>query len=198
MTTMPTAKDMLAEHRMKREELIKLEKEMHFSYDLEAGLTDEERTADLKLIQMREEIANNEFLNRTIHSFFKNKKIMEESKLFAALNTMPKGAIHHIHTTAANPIDAYLALTYDERVYYSGKDRLFKVFPKHKGVPSGYVACTTMREFTHSRDEFDTILKNQILLGENQAQDMESHEIWKHFQHKFTKVGELGKFIPFF
>jgi len=35
-------------------------------------------------------------------------------------------------------------------------------------------------------------------LGEHQAKDKESHEIWKHFQHKFTKVGELGKFRPFF
>ena len=41
-------------------------------------------------------------------------------------------------------------------------------------------------------------MKDQILLGPSQANDMESHDIWKFFQHKFTKVGELGKFIPFF
>jgi len=27
---------------------------------------------------------------------------------------------------------------------------------------------------------------------------MDSHDIWVHFQQKFTKVGELGKFVPFF
>lgn len=41
-------------------------------------------------------------------------------------------------------------------------------------------------------------MKDQILLGPKQANDLESHDIWKFFQHKFTKVGELGKFIPFF
>lgn len=41
-------------------------------------------------------------------------------------------------------------------------------------------------------------MKNVILLGPEQANDKESHEIWKFFQHKFTKVGQLGKFIPFF
>ena len=36
------------------------------------------------------------------------------------------------------------------------------------------------------------------MLSERQAIEKESHEIWKHFQHKFTKVGELGKYVPFF
>lgn len=52
---------------------------------------------------------------------------------------MPKGAIHHVHTTAANPINAYLKLTYDDKVYYSQRDRLFKVYPKHTGVADGYL-----------------------------------------------------------
>jgi hypothetical protein len=41
-------------------------------------------------------------------------------------------------------------------------------------------------------------MKDQILLQPGQANDLESHDIWKFFQHKFTKVGELGKFTPFF
>lgn len=40
-------------------------------------------------------------------------------------------------------------------------------------------------------------MRNEILLGKHQCTG-DSHEIWKHFQHKFTKVGELGKFYPFF
>lgn len=54
---------------------------------------------------------------------------MENSKLYKALDLMPKGGIHHIHTTAANSVDSYLELTYDERVYYSDRFRLFKVYP---------------------------------------------------------------------
>ena len=84
--------------------------------------TDKEREANEILKALREEVANNEYMNRTIHNYFKNKKIMEESKLFKLLNSMPKGGIHHIHTTAAIPIDAYLKATYDERVYYSERE----------------------------------------------------------------------------
>ena len=36
------------------------------------------------------------------------------------------------------------------------------------------------------------------MLTAAQADDRESHEIWKYFQAKFAKVGELGKFVPFF
>jgi len=114
---------------------------------------------------MREKIANNGELNRTIHDFFDNKEAMETSDLFYALNRMPKGAIHHIHTTAANPIDAYLLLTYDDRVYYNKRENLFKVYPEHKGVLDGYVQCTQLRSFYSSPAEFDAMVKDEILLG---------------------------------
>lgn len=130
---------MLDEHRAKRAQLEKIENEMHFSYGLEATFTDKERAANEILKTMREEVANNEYMNRTIHNYFENKKIMETCKLFKLLNSMPKGGIHHIHTTAAIPIDAYLQATYDERVYYSERDQLFKVYPKHTGVQDGYI-----------------------------------------------------------
>jgi hypothetical protein len=107
---------------------------------------------------MREKIANNEELNRTIHDFFEKKEVMENSELFKALDSMPKGAIHHIHTTAANPIDAYLKLTYDDRVYYNNREKLFKVYPKHQGVLDGYVQCTQLRSFYSSPAEFDTMI----------------------------------------
>ena len=94
---------------------------------------------------MREVVANNDKLNRSIHNFFEHKKVMETCDLFNALNSMPKGAIHHLHTTAANPIEAYLKLTYDDRVYYNNKDKLFKVYPLHENVPEGYIKCTTLR-----------------------------------------------------
>jgi hypothetical protein len=122
---------------------------------------------------------------------------MESSKLYKALNSMPKGAIHHLHTTAANPVDAYVKLTYDDRVYYSAKERLFKVYPLHEDVPDGYLKCTKIREYSKSKEEFDAKMRNEILLGKHQCEG-DSHDIWKHFQHKFTKVGELGKFYPFF
>jgi hypothetical protein len=119
-------------------------------------------------------------MNRAIHNFFEHKSAMENSSLFKALNMMPKGAIHHLHTTATNPITAYLKLTYDDRVYFNNKDKLFKVFPLHEGAPEGYIQCTTLRQF-HPEGKFDQIVKDEILLREDQAKDMDSHDIWVHF-----------------
>ena len=116
--------------------------QMDFGYALEASLTDAERLADEKLVAWREEIANDHTYNTTIHNFFKHKEMLEKSALFKALNVMPKGAIHHIHTSAANPISAYLKLTYDDKTYFSQRDSLFKVYPKHQDVADGYVQCT--------------------------------------------------------
>ena len=148
----------------KRSKLMQQDAEMDFGHKLEATLTDAERLADEKLVAWREEIANDHTYNTTIHNFFVHKEQLEKSNLYKALNVMPKGAIHHIHTTAANPINAYLKLTYDDKTYYSQRDRLFKVYPKHEGVADGYIQCTQMREFATDKDEFDQHLKNEILL----------------------------------
>ena len=115
---------------------------------------------------------------------------------------MPKGAIHHIHSTAAIPIDAYLKLTYDERTYFSATEQLFKVYPLYEQKPEliekGYIPCVLMRKKFVSPQAFDKYLQDQILLNSDQTDNLSSHEIWKHFEKKFMKVGELGKYIPFF
>lgn len=105
---MSTGAELYAEHIKQRQVLIEADEKHHFSYDLEASLTQEERDADAKLKTIREVVANNHELNRAIHSFYENKDIMEGSQLFTALNKMPKGGIHHIHTTAANTLESYL------------------------------------------------------------------------------------------
>ena len=54
-----------------------MEQEKHFSFDLEQGLTEDERKANKKLLEYREEIANNETYNSTIHNFFENRTSIE-------------------------------------------------------------------------------------------------------------------------
>ena len=49
---------------------MKKESETHFSYSLEATLTDKERQASEKLEKMREEVANDHTLDLTILDFF--------------------------------------------------------------------------------------------------------------------------------
>jgi hypothetical protein len=48
---------------------------------------------------------------------------------------MPKMAVHHIHYSAACSVDFLIKLTYDDMVYYSEKEKMFKVNPKNEQLP---------------------------------------------------------------
>jgi hypothetical protein len=131
---------------------------------------------------MRDKVALEGISNLLIQSFFKSKSIVEASSIFKALNAMPKGANHHVHTTAANPIEAYLALTYDDRVYYNKRESLFKVYPQKDAViQDGYIKCTTLRAFYDSPVTYDNIVRDEILLTESEAALGDSHDIWVPF-----------------
>ena len=76
---------------------------------------------------LKSKLVNPDF-NVVIRDFFGNRKKVEESTLYTVLDKMPKGAVHHIHTSAAPPVDVYLELTRDPIVYYNEREKLFKVF----------------------------------------------------------------------
>jgi len=94
-----------------------------------------------------------------IRDFYENKPKVEGSKLFDVLNKMPKGAIHHIHTSAAPPIEVYMSLTYDPIVFYNEREKLFKIFPKTTMKEDGYVSCVEMRNFHKEPNVYDEHLK---------------------------------------
>lgn len=73
----------------------------------------------------------NPTFNVVIRDFYDNRSKVESSKLYDILDKMPKGALHHIHTSAAPPVDTYVKLTYDPIVYFNEREGLFKVFPQH-------------------------------------------------------------------
>jgi hypothetical protein len=70
---------LLDEHNKKRATLEETNSKMRFSASI--NLTAEEIEAEKYLIKVRDEVANNEVLNRTIHNFFENKEFMENCKL---------------------------------------------------------------------------------------------------------------------
>lgn len=102
-----------------------------------------------------------------------------------------------MHTTAAPHVDVYIELTYDPVTYYNEREGLFKVFPDHQ-KEDGYEPCTKLREWFTTPEEYDTLLRNDILLTRDEQHGLESHDIWGFFQHKFARVGGLGKYAPFF
>jgi 5,10-methenyltetrahydromethanopterin hydrogenase len=92
------------------------------------------------------------------------KPVVEKSKLYEVIHKMPKGSIHHLHTSAAPPIEVYLKMTYDDKVYYNDRDGIFKVFPKPEQAEDGYIKCNVMRSFSKDPDAYDQKLKSTILL----------------------------------
>ncbi len=47
---------------------------------------------------------------------------MKNSKLYKVLEQMPKGALHHLHTTAAPTAEFYVSLTYKDFVYFNERE----------------------------------------------------------------------------
>lgn len=93
---------------------------------------------------------------------------------------MPKPAVHHLHLTAAAPIDFLIKLTRYDYVYLNERTGLFKV--SKKGVShDGYLPVNTLRKYWSSSQEFDQYLREKILLNRNQTKSRESHMIWKEF-----------------
>ena len=54
---------------------------------------------------------------------------MKNSRLYEVLEKMPKGGLHHLHTTAAPSVAFYIKLTYNESVYFNEREKMFKVAP---------------------------------------------------------------------
>ena len=124
-------KKMVDEHLKAKEYFIEQDKQKSFSYDLMEEMTEQEKLADEKLIKLRDIIASKDY-SCTINRFKELHNIVQDSGIFNAINDMPKCAIHHIHSTAAIPIEAFVDLTRDDIVYFNDRDKLLKCYPNPK------------------------------------------------------------------
>lgn len=125
------------------------------------------------------------------------KGTIEASQFYDILDKMPKGGLHHIHTTAAPHVEEYIKLTYDPVVAYNEREGMFKVVLGDEKY-DGYVKCNDIRNFTKDPTVYDNVLRDQILLTESETRQTESHDIWKAFQPKFSRIGDLCKYKKFF
>jgi hypothetical protein len=102
------------------------------------------------------------------------------SEVYDCLNKMPKPVVHHIHLTAACPIEFLVEqLCYYDYVYYNQKEQLFKTNKNGCDLP-GYVKVTDLRKYWARSADFDKFLYDSILLREG-TETQEHHEIWKYF-----------------
>lgn len=112
--------------------------------------------------------------------YYDKYKKLQKSQLYEALNQMPKPAVHHLHITAASPLDFLIQLTYYDYVYYNDRAKLFKV-SKNGITDEGFQKTTDLRKYWGRADEFDNYLKDLILLNRESACCQESHPIWQAF-----------------
>ena len=130
-------KQLMDEHKKQRDALFAKDDAQRFSSDIK--LTPEEEQANKKWLALRNQVADNENFNMTIHNHFEQKSKIMDSKLYKVLDQMPKGAVHHMHTTAQFSLDVYKKLTYDDKAYYCEKENMFKVFTSADQVEEGYI-----------------------------------------------------------
>ena len=156
------------------------EEKLHFSYDCHLTETEDERLANEKLQELKKTLCT-PLYNVVLHDFFANQKKVESSKLYKVLDSMPKGGLHHIHTSAAPHVDTYIQLTYEDVTHYNEREGLFKVFTEGTHHEDGYVPCNQMRSFYADAKEYDNHLKTHILQTRDETAGMESHEIWQFF-----------------
>ena len=52
---------------------------------------------------------------------------MKDSNLYRLIDKMPKGGIHNLHLVGAAPPEFLLKLTYDDNVYFSERDKYFRI-----------------------------------------------------------------------
>lgn len=133
---------MIKKHLECKQYFMDMDRAMSFSYDLQQQMTEEEKVADQKLMVLRDIIASKDY-SCTINRFKELHSLVQASGIYSAINEMPKGAIHHIHSTACIPVEAFLDLTRDDSVYFNDRDKLLKCYPnpKKQQIDSYYVQC---------------------------------------------------------
>jgi len=144
--------------------LLKDSNQTHFSNDVD--ISTKEEKVENKLTKLRKEMFEEDETIDTGFFYDKRDKLLN-SKLYECLMYMPKPAVHHIHLTAACPIEFLVKklCSYDF-VYFSEKDQKFKVTkqgrnalgeypPQIKENNSVYVKVNLLRQYWSDAISFD-------------------------------------------
>lgn len=175
-----------------RDDLVTKSTADHFSNDV--VLTKKDEDAQKKLVAMRADLLQKDPTINTGNYYEKLPGLLS-SDLYDCLNVMPKPAVHHIHLSAACPLEFLVGkLAYYDYVYYNQKDQKFIVNKRGCDKP-GYIRTNHLRQYWKSSTDFDKYLADAITLKQG-LKNQQSHEIWKHFQPKFNMT--YGKYYSFF
>lgn len=181
-----------------------LEKENEaLAFDADIQLSDAEKTLDKKLFQLRKQ-----FLNETEkkkiplynRSFNEMKPLMESSKIFEVLQSMPKGGLLHTHSGGLADVKWIIATArkYKECYVYDQSDNdqyilgQLAFFEKGK-VPKGFVS---LDQKLISNPAFEKELQELLLLKRDNLCSYTDY--WIEFEKRFKRINLLLPYRPFF
>lgn len=139
-----------------------------------------EEKCEKVLAKLREELLDADSIVNTGDFSEKSEKI-KTSKLYDALNLMPKPALLGKFYRSSVKVEWLIKeLCYHSFVYLNEKEMKFKVSKDPDFAMPGYIAVNTLRSFYFSQD-FDAHLLKLMKLNEDTIKTQENHQIWNAF-----------------
>ena len=173
------------------------------SFDADLKLSDAENTLDKKLFQLRKEfLTETEKQKISIYnsSFNQIKPLIENSKLFDIIQSMPKGGLLHTHSGGITDAKWIIAMVrqYKESYVYVQKDNDEYIFGQlaffgKDNVPAGFV---NLDEKLNTDPGFEKQLQELLLLKRDQLCSYTDY--WIEFEKRFKRTGSLLSYRPFF
>ncbi len=103
------------------------------------------------------------------------------------MKKMPKGAVTHIHSTAAVNVDFLIKYTKEPEYWYGHKNK--DIIYSHESK-TGYTQIAKMRQ-EHGDAYVEQLLRDALLLTREEASSGESEAIWDFFQYKFIRLNDI-------
>lgn len=173
------------------------------AFDADIKLSDAEIALDKKLFQLREQfLSDSEAKKISLYnsSFNELKPLIESSKLFEILQTMPKGGLLHTHSGGITDVKWIIstARKYQECYVYDQKDNdqfisgQLGFFGKGK-IPDGFV---NLDKKLTSNPDFEKKLQDLLTLKRDNLCSYTDY--WIEFEKRFKRISLLLPYRPFF
>lgn len=173
------------------------------AFDADIKLSDAEIALDKKLFQLRKQfLSDSEAKKISLYnsSFNELKPLIESSKLFEILQTMPKGGLLHTHSGGITDVKWIIstARKYQECYVYDQKDNdqfisgQLGFFEKGK-IPNGFVSLD--KKLT-SNPGFEKELQDLLTLKRDNLCTYTDY--WIEFEKRFKRISLLLPYRPFF
>jgi adenosine deaminase CECR1 len=178
-------------------------KNVALGFDADLQLSDEEMILDKKLFQLRKQFLtekNRQKIPLYNSSFNQIKPLIESSKLFEILQSMPKGGLLHIHSGGITDIKWLITTVrkYEECYVYVQNDNDRFIFGQlafftKDNVPKGFVSLDKKMILDSN---FEKQLQELLILKRDQLNIYTDY--WIEFEKRFKRIASLLTHRPFF